>query len=194
MDAKNITYKNGDKISYDEYLKIAENNNIKCEYLDGKIYFMTPPSIYHTLITDNLTEIIFEYLKNKKCKVYNEKMALYYYDEYNNERYVYPDLFILCDKENIKNGKYFGKPKLVIEVLSTNRKTDLKYKMKLYEKIGVEEYYIVNQYTNSVTIYELQKCNNKGIVYAYNSILESKIYKNLKFELNKIFDYSFIEE
>lgn len=190
MDAKNFEYKNGDKISYGEYLKILNNYNIKCEYRDGKIYFMSPTSLKHKIIIDNTVEIIKNYLKDKKCKVFSENMELYYMIE-NKEFHVYPDIVIICDFHNFKNGKYYGNPKLIIEVLSSNKDRDTKFKKALYQKIGVEEYIIINQYQESIEIFQLQKDAKKGLVYCLDTIFESNVYKDLFFDLNKIFDFSF---
>jgi Uma2 family endonuclease len=52
MDTKKIIYYNGMKVTYEEFLNIFLNK--KCEYRDGKIYFMSPTSLKHKLIIEKL--------------------------------------------------------------------------------------------------------------------------------------------
>jgi Uma2 family endonuclease len=103
MDAKKIEYKNGDFTSIEEFNIIASNTIHRCEYRNGKIYYMSPTSIKHKIIIKKLYSILEEYLKEKKCDVFSENLELYYNKE---ENYIYPDLIVVCDKENFINGKY----------------------------------------------------------------------------------------
>ena len=153
---------------------------------------MSPTSLKHKLIIENMTDIIKEYLKGKKYKVFSENMELYYKNN-NKELYIYPDVMVICDFDKFIDCKYFGTPKLIVEVLSSNKDRDMKFKKSLYQKLGVEEYIIINQYQDSIEVFDLQKNAKKGLVYCLDSNFESNIYKDLKFELNKIFDYGFFQ-
>ena len=54
----------------------------------------------------------------------------------------------------VKNGKVYGAPELVIEVLSPgNADDDRVRKKKIYEKHGVKEFFIVAPNTKDVTSY-----------------------------------------
>jgi Uma2 family endonuclease len=187
MDAKKIEYKNGDFTSIEEFNIIASNTIHRCEYRNGKIYYMSPTSIKHKIIIKKLYSILEEYLKEKKCDVFSENLELYYNKE---ENYIYPDLIVVCDKENFINGKYFGKPKFVIEVLSSNKDRDYEFKKEVYTDIGVEEYLIFNQYTNTVEVFYLQENLLTGIVYSKKAEYKSKVFSDLILNLDNIFEYS----
>lgn len=64
---------------------------------------------------------------------------------------VQPDILVIL-KSNPnqvnKDGKYFGVPDLIVEVLSEgNKDHDLVVKKNLYEKFGVQEYFVVDPQT-----------------------------------------------
>jgi Uma2 family endonuclease len=51
-----------------------------------------------------------------------------------------------------------GSPDLIIEILSpSNKRRDLITKKKLYEKFGVNEYWIIDPETNTAFGFQLQK-------------------------------------
>lgn len=189
MDAKKIEYKNGDSISYEQFKIIAGSSTYRCEYRDGKIWYMSPTSIKHKMIIKKLYSIINDYLKDKSCDVFSENLELYYINN-KQEKYVYPDIIVVYDKENFINEKYFGKPKFIIEVLSSNKDRDYDFKKQLYTNIGVEEYLIFNQYNNSLEVFYLQDDLLTGIVYPKEVEYKSRVFNDLIFNLNNIFEYA----
>ena len=57
---------------------------------------------------------------------------------------VQPDLLVVCDKSKIRENGIWGAPDLVVEILSpsTSRK-DLNEKYNLYQRSGVQEYWVI---------------------------------------------------
>ena len=52
---------------------------------------------------------------------------------------------IICDSKHLKGGGYSGTPKFIAETLSpSTAKRDKSEKKDIYEKAGVEEYWIVS--------------------------------------------------
>jgi len=73
---------------------------------------------------------------------------------------VQPDIIVIL-KTNLnqinKDGRYFGVPDLLVEVLSPNNKEyDLITKKNLYEKFGVREYWVIDPETKQVLGFELK--------------------------------------
>ena len=72
---------------------------------------------------------------------------------------VIPDLVYLSNerRQQIATGtRIYGAPNLVIEILSPgaqNMERDRKVKLKLYDKYGVEEYWIVDTRARAVEVY-----------------------------------------
>ena len=64
---------------------------------------------------------------------------------------------VICDRKHLKGGAYSGVPKLIVETLSpSTAKRDKAEKKDIYEKAGVEEYWIVSP-KGTVEIYYLQE-------------------------------------
>ena len=62
-----------------------------------------------------------------------------------SDDYVCPDIMIICDRKQLKGGTYSGVPKFIAETLSpSTAKRDKSEKKDIYEKAGVEEYWIIS--------------------------------------------------
>ncbi|MDE7330690.1 MAG: Uma2 family endonuclease [Lachnospiraceae bacterium] len=73
-----------------------------------------------------------------------------------NDDYLCPDIMVVCDRKHLKGGSYSGIPKFIVETLSpSTAKRDKTEKKDIYEKAGVEEYWIVSP-QGSVEIYYLE--------------------------------------
>lgn len=85
-----------------------------------------------------------------------ENLDFRYHPEENDD-YVCPDIMVLCDRTRLKGGVYSGVPKFIAETLSpSTAKRDKSEKKDIYEKAGVEEYWIVAPQGRSVDIYYLE--------------------------------------
>lgn len=125
------------------------------ECLDGKIVAMSPrPIVNHNRIIGNLHHIFFHYLQGKRCEVFFDEV-----DVTLTERdRVIPDLMIVCDPEKIHADGVYGAPDLIVEVLSPGTaKRDRGYKKDLYERCGVQEYWIVSPTDDSIEVYRLEQ-------------------------------------
>ncbi len=103
---------------------------------------------------------------------------------------VQPDLFVVCDKNKIKENGIEGSPDLVIEILSkSNRYHDLIYKMNLYQKFGVREYWIVDIENGIILVCELNEGNlfNFPKSYKIKETIKSSIFKGLEISLEETF-------
>jgi Uma2 family endonuclease len=182
------------KITYAEYLDWG--NDVICEALDGQIINMTPsPTPNHQ---DVLAELLVEfrlYLRNKKCKAFPAPIdvCLFAKNEtpHNNIKdWVQPDLVVVCDDNKIDEKRIIGAPELIIEILSpTTAKYDRVIKLNKYEKAGVQEYWIVDPYNQSVDVFFLQDklYIHKG-VYFRDEQLQVFIFHDFNINLSNIFN------
>lgn len=135
---------------------MSEFERKKDEKINGVIYDMSPSSSYmHGIINSNIHTIIKQGLKGSLCLVSMENLDFKYHPEENDD-YLCPDIMIICDRKYLKGGAYSGVPKFIVETLShSTAKRDRAEKKDIYEKAGVEEYWIVSP-QGSVEIYYLQ--------------------------------------
>lgn len=135
---------------------LAEFERKKDEKINGVIYDMSPsPNFKHGIIDSNIHTMIKQGLKNSLCLVFMENLDFKYHPDINDD-YLCPDIMIVCDRKHLKGGAYYGTPKFIAETLSpSTAKRDRTEKKDIYEKVGVEEYWIVSP-QGSVEIYYLQ--------------------------------------
>lgn len=124
---------------------MAELERRKDEKIDGVIYDMSPsPNYQHGIVNGNLYTIIKQGLKNSIWLVSMENLDFKYHPDKNDD-YLCPDIMIICDRKHLKGGAYSGTPKFVAETLSpSTAKRDRAEKKDIYEKAGVEEYWILS--------------------------------------------------
>ena len=121
------------------------------EKIAGREVMFARPSTAHIIVARNLTYILHSYLRGKRCQLLAEPDV--FFDDEN--RFI-PDLLIVCDKNKIKADGIHGAPDFVVEILSlSTQKRDLTIKKDTYEKFGVREYWIVDPFVKTVTVYRL---------------------------------------
>ena len=135
----------------------AEFERRKDEKINGVIYDMSPaPGYQHGIINGNIYTVIKQGLKKSICLVSMENLDFRFHPEENDD-YVCPDIMVICDRKHLKGGAYSGVPKFIVETLSpSTAKRDKSEKKDIYEKAGVEEYWIVAPQGKSVEIYYLE--------------------------------------
>lgn len=177
----------------------------KEEKIGGKVYLMTPiANPKHGETIGNLYLAFATYLKGKSCKVFTDNIAIYLDKEKNN--YVVPDLSVLCDPSKFTNTGYHGIPSLLVEVIShSNIKRDRVEKFNLYEKFGVQEYWLADYVSKTVEQYVLVEGKyrletatalieeseleilTEAERTAYTTIIKPTIFDSLEVDLKDIF-------
>jgi len=127
---------------------------INYELHDGKIFYMAGAPTGHGNATGNIFYIFKNFLRGKKCQVFNENVNVIFK---RNFRQFLPDVKIVCDPNKIKKNGIHGSPDLIVEVLSlSTQKNDRGYKLKVYEQNGVKEYWIVDVNSKHIEVYLLK--------------------------------------
>lgn len=136
---------------------LSESERRKDEKIDGVVYDMSPsPEYRHGIINSNIHAIVKQGLKDSLCLVFMENLDYKYHPEENDD-YLCPDIMVICDRKHLKGGTYDGVPKFIVETLSpSTAKRDKAEKKDIYEKAGVEEYWIVSPQGKSVDIFHLE--------------------------------------
>lgn len=165
--------KDDERFTYADYLTWPENES--WELIEGIPFDMSPaPSPYHQEISMNLSFEILRLIKEKKgkCKVYAAPfdVRLPEQNQRDNETLsvVQPDISVVCDPEKIDDKGCNGPPDLIVEIVSPGTaKKDMKYKLQLYEKHGVPEYWIVLPAERTVQVHQLDKKKRYGRAEVY---------------------------
>lgn len=130
----------------------------RAELIDGKIYYMAPPSTRHQRLLNFINTEINIYIRENKgeCEVFPAPFAVFLNQD--DENYVEPDISVICDKDKITDKGCNGTPDWIIEIVSPgNKPMDYFTKLFKYRTAGVREYWIVDPTKEMVTAYRFEK-------------------------------------
>ncbi|MBC7829565.1 MAG: Uma2 family endonuclease [Chitinophagaceae bacterium] len=184
--------------TYADYL--TWNFKERLELINGQLFKMSPaPTIVHQRISYNLEKILGRFVENHDCSIFHAPIDVKLKGKGNNKKklrdediitVVQPDIIIVCDEEKLKDGRAIdGAPDLVVEILSPgNTKTEMKYKLELYEENEVKEYWVVYPEYKQVAVFRLNSnmLFEKPIFFTEESVI-SFIFPALKAPLHQIF-------
>ena len=181
----------GMEVSYQEFLRIAEESENRYEYIDGKIYLLSSPSYKHQKIVREILTYFSGWFRDKDCEPLDSPFDVTLYKDEKNINVVQPDILVICDQENIDEdeNRYMGIPSLVVEVLSkSTRNNDFIRKLDLYRASGVEEYWIINPFAEEINIYIFANEEIKEMkTYKEDKKVKSSLFTGLEIKLNNIF-------
>ena len=180
-------------VSYEEFMEISEKSNSRMEFLNGEIYVLASPSIFHQAILGNLYVTFNEFFKEKKCRPLLAPFDVHFRKkDIKDPDVLQPDLIVLCDLENNINekGKYMGTPALTLEILSpSTRSIDMVYKLNTFMTSGVTEYWIVDTINQRITIYNFADLQVERMeVYKRGETASSLSFEGLTAEINALFE------
>lgn len=179
--------------TYQDYLTWPENE--RWELLNGRPYNMTPaPSRRHQEISGQLLTLFNNYLRGKTCRVYaapfDVRLPRPQESAEQASTVVQPDLVIVCDKTKLDQRGCQGSPDLIVEITSPSTfQKDLKDKFLLYEKVGVQEYWIVYPEENTLCVFNLtpEGKYSRPEVYTERDSVKVGLFNDLTIELPEVF-------
>jgi len=177
-------------LTYDDYLLLPEDGN-RHEIIEGDHWMSPAPNTRHQQVSMELGFRLRSHLHEQgrgqlfaaPCDVILSEIDV-----------VQPDL-IFIRRENlaiVEDRGIFGAPDLLVEILSeSTRQRDLVLKRKLYERFGVEEYWVVDPEAERVEVYrrtaEGRYSAPRLLSREAAEVLESPVLPGLSLPLAKIF-------
>ncbi|MGN1457925.1 MAG: Uma2 family endonuclease [Acutalibacteraceae bacterium] len=140
------------KYTKEDYYALPENTRV--ELINGVIFDMSPaPLRIHQKISMKISQTIGNFIDKNggDCEVYTAPFDV----ELSEDTVVQPDISVICDKNKLTKKGCTGAPDWIIEITSSNAINDYIYKLEIYQRYGVKEYWIVDPRTNDVSIYYL---------------------------------------
>ncbi|MEE5991923.1 MAG: Uma2 family endonuclease [Oscillospiraceae bacterium] len=158
----------------EDYLIETKNYEYRTELINGEIVGLASPSLEHQDITIEMVSLFRQFIKKNggKCRSYCAPTDV----RLNFENMVVPDVFIACNPENFSPRYYDGAPDFVAEVVSTNKSDDYIRKLRLYQKFGVREYWIIDPDKEKVSVYFFEKSLEPEI-YDFHTPIPVKIWE-----------------
>lgn len=141
------------KLTYDDYVQFPEDG-LRHELIDGEHYVTPTPIWKHQAIATTLVGIIWSYLKEHPVgRVITAPFDVILSDF----DVVEPDVLFLTTERmsQVDTAPWVkGAPSLVVEIGSpSTRKRDATIKRRLYERVGVDEYWIIDPELDTIDVY-----------------------------------------
>jgi len=181
----------GVKLTYDDYVHFPEDGK-RHELIDGE-HFVTPtPNRKHQAVSSNLLGMIWSHLQQHPVgRVFSAPFDVIL----SNFDVVEPDLLYISRQRlaEIETSPWVkGAPNLVVEIGSpATRKRDATVKRRLYERFGVEEYWVVDPELETIDVYrsvEGRYERTSQLTLEQADVLTTPLLAGLELPLVKIFE------
>jgi len=140
------------KFTYEDFVNFPDDGK-RHEIIDGEHYVTPSPNTKHQAVVGNLLVSIAVYLKKEPL---GHAFAAPFDVVFSDFDVVEPDLLFISRERLavLTKAHVRGAPDLVVEILSPGtRGTDERTKRTLYERFGVQEYWVVDPELDVVKIY-----------------------------------------
>lgn len=140
------------KLTYTDYLALPDDG-LRHEIIDGKHYVTPSPVTRHQRISLRLSHLIQNYLDAHPA---GELFTAPFDVLLSNHDIVVPDLLYLSTARAhfLTSKNLQGPPDLVVEILSPGtRRRDQGLKRNRYERLGVEEYWLIDPDQDAVLVH-----------------------------------------
>jgi Uma2 family endonuclease len=141
--------------TYEDYLATPDDGQ-RYELIDGEIVVSPSGTMRHQIISMKLSNLLYPVVAgNRLGKVVAAPMDV----RLDRDLVVQPDLIVILGgspADNPNELRVVGPPNLAIEILSpSTAMRDLNRKREIYERYGVEEYWIIDADRKAVTALSL---------------------------------------
>jgi len=174
-----------------EFMSFTKDLDGRYELIDGRIFMMSSPSVTHQRLVRFTYDMFAPYFREKNCEVFISPLDVFLYEKTINDcTNVYqPDVFVVCNKDVVKERGIEGSPDLVVEIISKSTAyNDYIHKLKNYMYYGVKEYWIVNYDSQQITTFmKLDTFDTR--TYNFSDIIESGLFDGLRIDFS-LFDQS----
>jgi Uma2 family endonuclease len=166
------------------------------ELIDGVAWNMSPaPSMAHQALSTEILHAIRSFLGTGGCRVFAAPFDVLLAESPGQEtddipNVVQPDLSIVCDLSRLRPYGCEGAPDWIVEILSpfTSRR-DMVEKLRLYERHGVLEYWVVDPGNRYIHVYVRDAAGRypDPALYVGAATVPSTVYPAFELRLEDLF-------
>ena len=173
----------------EDYLALPDEQRV--ELIDGVFYDMAAPFVVHQFIATQIGYQLMSYIDKNHGPCRSVLSPVDVQLDKDNKTVVQPDVLILCKPEIlIRNGRVFGAPDFIIEILSkSTRRKDMTLKLAKYSAAGVREYWIIDPDKLNIVVYDLEH-EETPVIYSFKDLVPVMIWdNNFSVDFNAVYDY-----
>ena len=178
----------------EDYLALPEEQRV--ELIDGIFYDMAAPTALHQIIGGFLYKKLLDHALTHKGPCIPLMSPVDVQLDEDDKTVVQPDVMIVCDRSRFQNGRIFGAPDFLVEVLSpSTRKKDMQLKLYKYANAGVREYWMIDPDKKTIVVYDLEH-EELPVIYGFEDSIPVKVWEGAcVIDFKEISDYvSFLYE
>jgi Uma2 family endonuclease len=142
------------RATYAEYVAIANDSEVRYEYISGEIVAMAGGTVAHARLISRISSALDRALEGKPCIVLPSDMRVRIRAA---DRATYPDLFVVCGQpeQDTDDDHAVVNPTVIVEVLSdSSADSDRTDKFAAYRRLtSLREYVLVAQRERRIEVY-----------------------------------------
>jgi Uma2 family endonuclease len=142
------------RATYAEYVAIANDSDVKYEYVSGEIVAMAGGSLAHARLISRVSSVLDRALEGKPCIVLPSDMRVRIRAA---DRATYPDVFVVCGQpeQDADDDHAVVNPTVIVEVMSdSSADSDRTDKFAAYRRLGsLREYVLIAQRERRIEVY-----------------------------------------
>lgn len=151
---------------------------------------MAKPIDKHQLIASEIGTILRNYIKKNQGECIPFSAPIDVQLDMDDKTMIQPDVLVVCDRNKLKNGRLFGAPDFVVEILSpSSRKKDSYIKLVKYSNADVREYWLVDPDKKRVVVYDFAN-DELAKVYTFKEKVPVSIFNgHCEVDFAEIYEY-----
>lgn len=180
--------------TFEEYLKLEEQEHIRYEYYEGEVFAMAGGSMNHSNIAYNINRSLNDALGEKECFSFQADVKT---ELKKDGAYFYPDVVLTCHADDIRDGCLVRNPILIAEVLLPSTEAyDQRVKSIAYRQLPSLRYFLLVSQTeplvqvysrsSSTALFQIQDFSDMDDVILFPELQFSlslqQIYQRIRFE------------
>jgi Uma2 family endonuclease len=174
------------------YLEWEAQQELRYEFVDGRISAMARESVWHDRIAANFYAILQAHLQCTVCRVFNATVKV---QTLESNSFCYPDLSVSSDVQDRSANNFITHPCLIVEVVSPSSEVyERGEKFALYRQAAtLEEYVLVSTDKIGLDLYRRNALGSWDFsTYKSGDTVELQSI-NFTFEIDRIYEDRVVE-